>query len=656
MSALQAAVFAMRASQTALQTIGNNLANVRTPGYHRQLVELGDRRPQVIDGLAVGQGVEVAEIRRLRDASVEAVLMQTTADVGKQTAVLDVLTQIESLLTPGEGTLHATVQKFFNQWEVLAAEPAESVQRQELLQSALQIADEINELSRSLNGIKLGLQSEIQSVVDEVNILSKNVAALNQEIQMIEARGVVPNDLYDKRDQLTSQLAALVDAEYVETGATTGVRLASGESFITTRSKELSFEIDPFSVAKIYAEGASSPVQLTSGRLAGLVQGYNEIVRQAEDRLAELTTGLIHAVNSIHATGLGAVEGAVDFKSTRMVIPTNVPLMMAKTDFPIQDGELVLGVTNTSTGIRTVHRLSVNPSAQTIETLTAAINAVSGVSASVDSTTGQVRITADPGVRFDFTGALPTQATVQSATGTSIPTLHGQYLGAQNNAWTATVVGSGQVGVDSGIQVELRNQQGLLLQTLSVGAGYAPGDPLTLPDGVVLRFPPGTLNAGDTFGIPLIAHSDTAGVLSAIGAFDLFTGNRPGNIAVDPVLLRNPRLLSVSQTGQLGDNQIALKFAALGGQPLLSGGTSTFVEFLSLASADAGLQVVQANRELEGLKLLTVSYTQQREALSGVNPDEELIRMLEFQRMFQSAAQLLTTVNDTLQTLFGIFR
>jgi len=656
MSALQAAIAAMRTSQTALQTIGNNLANVNTPGYHRQLVELSDRRPQIIDGLPVGQGVEIAQIRRLRDGSLESVLLQTAAQQGQQTAELDILRQLESLLTPGEGTLHTQVQTFFNQWELLAAEPAEGVRRQEVLQSAVKIADEINSLAEALDSLKLGLLTEIESAVSEANTLSRNIAALNQEIQTVQVRGVTPNDLLDQRDQLVSQLSELIDAEVERAGAIDGVRLAGGESFITTRAKEVSVNVDTFDGVQIFVEGFNQPVQLTSGRLSGLVEGFNTFVQNVEDQLAEFTSALVHTVNSIHASGLGAGGGTTHVKSTRSVIPTDVALVTAESEFPIVDGDLYVGITDNSTGIRTLHRLPVNPSAASLESIAAALDGLTGISSGVDAATGQLRVDANAGYSFDFTGALPSNVIVDAATGTSVPALSGQYIGAANDEWTVTVSGSGQVGVDPDIMLEVRNQDGVLLESVAVGVGYAPGDPLELPDGVVLHVPAGTLNAGDTFRIPLAADSDTSGLLSAIGTYDLFAGARPGAVKVNAALLKNPNRLSVSQSGEPGDNRIAAKLAALGREQVLSGGTATFVEFLSLASAESGLRVAQSNSELEGLRQLGDFYTEQRQSLSGVNPDEELIRMLEFQRMFEAAAQLMTSVNETMDTLFGIFR
>ena len=42
----------------------------------------------------------------------------------------------------------------------------------------------------------------------------------------------------------------------------------------------------------------------------------------------------------------------------------------------------------------------------------------------------------------------------------------------------------------------------------------------------------------------------------------------------------------------------------------------------------------------------------QQQSIAGVDPNEELIQMLNFQRSFQAAARYLSAVNDTLNDLF----
>ncbi|MCM8813046.1 MAG: flagellar basal body protein, partial [Candidatus Omnitrophica bacterium] len=65
---LNIAARAMGAYQIAMQTIGHNIANANTEGYSRQKATLVATEPTQLSMGAVGTGVKVADIRRIRDA------------------------------------------------------------------------------------------------------------------------------------------------------------------------------------------------------------------------------------------------------------------------------------------------------------------------------------------------------------------------------------------------------------------------------------------------------------------------------------------------------------------------------------------------------------------------------------------------------------
>jgi flagellar hook-associated protein FlgK len=44
----------------------------------------------------------------------------------------------------------------------------------------------------------------------------------------------------------------------------------------------------------------------------------------------------------------------------------------------------------------------------------------------------------------------------------------------------------------------------------------------------------------------------------------------------------------------------------------------------------------------------------ERQSVSGVDPNEELVRLLQFQRAFQMSSRYLVVVNDTLDELLRL--
>ncbi|MCP2848820.1 flagellar basal body protein, partial [Salmonella enterica] len=58
---------ALNANQSALQTIGNNIANVNTPGYSRQAIVQTNIPGQFTGSGYFGKGVEVLTVKRVYD-------------------------------------------------------------------------------------------------------------------------------------------------------------------------------------------------------------------------------------------------------------------------------------------------------------------------------------------------------------------------------------------------------------------------------------------------------------------------------------------------------------------------------------------------------------------------------------------------------------
>ena len=72
MRAYDIGLSAIRSHTRTLNTIGNNIANAATPGYHRQRVNLITRMPEIGGDHITGEGVEVGSIRRVVDIATPA--------------------------------------------------------------------------------------------------------------------------------------------------------------------------------------------------------------------------------------------------------------------------------------------------------------------------------------------------------------------------------------------------------------------------------------------------------------------------------------------------------------------------------------------------------------------------------------------------------
>ncbi|HEX9593294.1 MAG TPA: flagellar hook-associated protein FlgK [bacterium] len=127
------------------------------------------------------------------------------------------------------------------------------------------------------------------------------------------------------------------------------------------------------------------------------------------------------------------------------------------------------------------------------------------------------------------------------------------------------------------------------------------------------------------------------------------------SIAVDSAIETNPQRVAaaLSLTGLPADNENALRIASLDSQAIMSGGTGTLIDSLSSLVSQAGIDSSRATVGLERQSLVVDQVLAQREAVSGVSIDEEAANLVEFQRSYQAAARVITTVDRMLETLLN---
>src|SRR5579884_552108 len=237
---------ALTTAQLAMDIIGQNIANAGTPGYHRQVVDLTEAQPELLNGFAIGSGVQLQQIRQLRDALLENAITGNTSDTSGTSAQLNALQQIQTLITPSDGSLDALLQNFFNQLTQLASQPDNLAQRQVALNDAVALTQGLNGLATNFDNLQQGLSAQLQQTVGEINRLTPQIASLNGQIQRAQAVGTNANDLIDQRDQLINQVAQDINVQTVRGGdGQTSVFVAGVPVVLGSTSMALQSSTDP---------------------------------------------------------------------------------------------------------------------------------------------------------------------------------------------------------------------------------------------------------------------------------------------------------------------------------------------------------------------------------------------------------------------------
>lgn len=160
--------------------------------------------------------------------------------------------------------------------------------------------------------------------------------------------------------------------------------------------------------------------------------------------------------------------------------------------------------------------------------------------------------------------------------------------------------------------------------------------------------------SADTDSLRFSFQDDSSGILAATGINTFFVGNSASTIGLNPVIANNPRLFAASSTGVGSGTGNALKLAqafeepleGLGGQSIRQSYEDLVVRMTQDVNVQAGVS--------DGLKNFYNTIQAQNLATSGVNLDEEAVRMLFYQRAFQASSRLIQTSSEMLDTLVNL--
>ncbi|RMH51139.1 MAG: flagellar hook-associated protein FlgK [Zetaproteobacteria bacterium] len=165
---------------------------------------------------------------------------------------------------------------------------------------------------------------------------------------------------------------------------------------------------------------------------------------------------------------------------------------------------------------------------------------------------------------------------------------------------------------------------------------------------------------GQTIGF----SDDTSNFLAAYEINALFHGADGADLALDSTVAANSDRINIgtidSTTSKIfaADNQTASAMFALQQTKVSVDDTTpqSLHSRYSDLSAQYGIDVANAQRNQTYRSAEYDSLTSQRNSISGVNMDEELIEMLKFQRAYQSSAKVVQITNQMLDALMGLIR
>lgn len=218
---LNIAYTGLLASNAALNTTSNNIANVQTKGYSRQEVnQVASSALRVFQTYGcAGAGVETLSIERIRDGFYDAKYWNNNAKVGEYSMKEYYMKQIETYFDDnGKNAGFKTVfdQLMINGLQALRDNPNDATTKTQFVGYAGALAEYFNNVAGNLENVQKDVNEEIKLKVDEINSIAGEIANLNKQINTIELTGVTANELRDRRELLVDQLSQIVDVKITE--------------------------------------------------------------------------------------------------------------------------------------------------------------------------------------------------------------------------------------------------------------------------------------------------------------------------------------------------------------------------------------------------------------------------------------------------------
>ena len=207
--------------QNSINTTANNIANVDTEGYSRQVVnKSASSALRVFEKYgSTSTGVTADSVTQMRDEYYDVKYWAAENNYGFYEKKEYYMDQIEDYFTdkvgtsPGFSTLFADM---FNSLYNVETSAGDLTARTNFVSGAQKLVTFFHDTAEKLQNLQLSINDEIKTTVDQINTISKKISLLNKQINVIEIEGGHANDLRDSRALLVDELSEIIDVDVEE--------------------------------------------------------------------------------------------------------------------------------------------------------------------------------------------------------------------------------------------------------------------------------------------------------------------------------------------------------------------------------------------------------------------------------------------------------
>ncbi len=308
---LSIAASGLAASSAELNTASNNLANVSTPGYATEQVNLS---PEAASGpFKAGQGVLVGSVTRLSDAVYAAVSVAAAGVQGAASQTNQVMTSIQTVFPePSSNGLGTQLNTFWSSVATLASNPGQVGAEQAVVGAAQNVAMSLNSSSSQLSQIASSLQTSVGSgsgdggTLTQVNALLQQVATLNAQIVAGAVSGQNSNALVDQSTAAVNTLAGLVGLTSTTGPHGTVALYSNGVQLVSGNVAQTLGTTGSAATGNLAITTSNGVAVTVGGSIGATLTAVNSTIPEYQSKLNAVADALASGVNAVQANGMSA--------------------------------------------------------------------------------------------------------------------------------------------------------------------------------------------------------------------------------------------------------------------------------------------------------------------------------------------------------------
>lgn len=608
-STLNTGTSGLNAAQVAVATTSQNIANVDNAFYTRQRVTQSASLALNTQGVSVGTGVTITSVVRIHDEFVFTKLRNATTDVAYDTYSTQVLEEVSQYFPDlDESGISQDLQDYFASWNDLASNASEGSQKIALVQSAANLTTDIKSTRNDLRSLQDSVNAQLKTSIDEINSIGQQLADLNKQISNVESEeGNYANDLRDQRDELELTLSKLVNFA-VSKGDISGNTKVDVN--MTDSGTEYYLNISGAS----FVDGSTfHPLVIdNSSNESSYYSIYSESQDGTRYNLTEQLTG-------------GKVGAMLDLRGR--VIDSSV-----NGGYP-QDGTIQKYIDKLDSLAQTIITETNNIYAQSaqekmqsptldLKSDTALQNAFNNI----EDGTFDIII-------YNNAGEEVARKSINVGNATSM----------NDDTFTPSIVTQINTSTDDNADNNALNDVDDYFTA-------------TFMDNGTFTLSPTVTNSGYTIAI----KDNGTNFPGAIGVSQFFTGTDASNIDVATEYKKDPSSMQGYSAPVTGNNTVANAMVQLQYDTLSfyseNGATvkDSLEGFYSSLTTSVATAASASSGSLDTNSALYTTIYNEFQSVSGVNKDEELANLIQYQSSYSAAAKIITTIDEMLDVLLGI--